>query len=65
MFDLEREKRKLKRLGWSYRSLGRHLDVSYQYLSDVLNGHRQSRRLLNRIAAVPRAVKRSTKKEAV
>jgi len=53
MFKLERIKGKLKRDGWSYRSAAPALGVTYQYLSDVLNGKHSSRRLVRRINALP------------
>jgi lambda repressor-like predicted transcriptional regulator len=42
MFALELEKVKLKNKGHSYRSAARELGITYQYLSDVLNGHHTS-----------------------
>ncbi len=39
----------IKAKGWSYRKLAKLLRVSYQYLSDVANGHRKSKRLENEI----------------
>jgi len=64
MFARELEKRKLKQKGWSYRAAARHLNRSYQHLSDVLNGHRQSRSLLRAIAALPARAVKQIKKEA-
>lgn len=49
MFTRERAKHKLKELGWSYRSVAPVLGVTYQHLSEVLNGHRESRRILRKI----------------
>lgn len=46
-------KRYLIRKGWSYRSAAKHMGICYQHLSDVLNGRRQSRRLLAAIATLP------------
>jgi hypothetical protein len=43
----------LKQKGWSYRRVAPELGVTYQHLSDVLNGHRISRRLLDAISALP------------
>jgi len=43
----------LKSKGWSYRSAAPRLNVSYQHLSEVLNGKRQSRRLLAAIESLP------------
>lgn len=39
--------------GWSYRSAAPVLGVSYQHLSEVLNGRRESRRLLAAVNALP------------
>lgn len=49
-----RAKAYLKATHRTYRSAAVELDVSYQHLSDVLNGRRQSRRLVNRILALPK-----------
>ncbi len=46
-------KRLLRQKGWSYRSAAKQFGVCYQHLSDVLNGRRESRRLLNAIADIP------------
>jgi transcriptional regulator with XRE-family HTH domain len=46
-------KRELERKGWTYRAAASALGVTYQHLSDVLNGHRQSRRLLAALHALP------------
>ena len=43
----------LKRRGWSYRTAAPFLGVTYQQISFVLNGHRQSISLLRRIHALP------------
>ncbi len=40
-------------MGWSYRSAAPRLGVGYQHLSEVLNGHRVSRRLLASVNALP------------
>jgi transcriptional regulator with XRE-family HTH domain len=53
MLQLEQLKAKLKQRGWTYRSAAEQLGVSYPYLSDVLNGHHSSRRLCQRIEALP------------
>jgi len=42
-------KQKLKNLGLSYRKAAPLLGVTYPHLSYVLNGHRDSRRLLQAI----------------
>lgn len=47
-------KRHLKSQGWSYRSASPELGVSFVHLSLVLNGHRESRRLLLAIQGLPR-----------
>lgn len=46
-------KRSLHKRGWSYRRAAPVLGVSYQHLSEVLNGKRQSRRLLAKIDQLP------------
>jgi transcriptional regulator with XRE-family HTH domain len=43
----------LRARGWSYRRGAVALGVTYQHLSMVLNGHRESRRLLQAIAELP------------
>ena len=53
MLKLQHAKSKLKAGGWSYRSAGPALGVTYSYLSHVLNGKFQSRRLLVRIETLP------------
>lgn len=54
MFARELAKVTLKNRGWSYRRAAPLLGVSYQHLSDVLNGKRHSRSLLRRIKDLPR-----------
>lgn len=44
----------LKATHRTYRSAAGEIGVSYQHLSDVLNGHRGSRVLINRILALPK-----------
>ena len=46
-------KMRLKRKGWSYRSAAEVLGISYQHLSCVLNGQRDSRRVMLAIANLP------------
>lgn len=46
-------KRELKKKKWSYRKAAPLLKVTYQYLSDICNGSRQSLRLSRRIDALP------------
>jgi len=53
MFTRERAKVTLKSRNWSYRAAAPQLGVSYQHLSEVLNGRRQSRRLLARVMGLP------------
>jgi hypothetical protein len=42
-----------KEKGWSYRTAAPVLGVTYQYLCDVLNGRRQSTRLLRKVRSLP------------
>lgn len=51
---VERARAHLKAKGWSYRSAARETGVCYQHLSEVLNGHRDSRRLLADLLALPK-----------
>lgn len=53
MFSRELQKVELKRKGWSYRRAAPKLGVTYQHLCLVLNGQRESRRLLAAIANLP------------
>ncbi len=53
MFTREHAKRQLKKLGWSYRSAAPLLGVTYQHLSEVLNGNRPAARLLTAIRELP------------
>ena len=50
-------KRSLKAKGWSYRTAAPELGVCYQHLAFVLTGRRQSRRLLDKIEALPQRQK--------
>ena len=52
MFTRIHAKHKLKHLGLSYRKAAPMLGVTYQHLSFVLNGHRQSRRLITAIQSL-------------
>lgn len=45
----------LRATGWSYRTAARRLGVCYQHLCYVLNGHRESRSLLQRVLELPKA----------
>ena len=49
MFTGNQAKDKLKSLGWSYRAVAPVLGVGFVHLCLVLNGHRRSERLLQRI----------------
>ena len=55
MFTQEQAKRQLKKLGWSYRSAAPVLGVTYQHLSEVLNGNRPAATLLQKIERLPAA----------
>jgi hypothetical protein len=46
-------KRRLKDRGWTNRSAAAVLGCTYQHLSCVLNGHRESRRVLEAIEGLP------------
>ena len=46
-------KQLLKTRGWSYRAAAAELGISYPHLSNVLNGHRESRRLLASLSRLP------------
>ncbi len=50
---IDTAKRVLKARGWSYRRAAPVLGVTYQHLCEVLNGHRQSERILRQIADLP------------
>lgn len=52
MFTRESIKRQLKRKGWTYRAAAPRIGVTYQHLSEVLNGHRQSRRVIKALCAL-------------
>ena len=49
MITREQAKAILKKRGWTYRTAAPRLGVCFQHLSEVLNGHRQSKRLLEKI----------------
>lgn len=49
----ETAKAKLKKKGWSHRTAARELGVSFEHLNRVLNGHRESNRLLIRVDRLP------------
>jgi lambda repressor-like predicted transcriptional regulator len=48
-------KSELKKKGWSNRRAAPVLGVTYPHLNKVLNGHRESRRLLAAIAELPQS----------
>jgi hypothetical protein len=52
MLTRNEAKRKLKKMGLSYRKASPLLGVSYPHLCYVLNGHRDSGRLMRAIAAL-------------
>lgn len=43
----------LKRKGWTYRAAAERLGVDFGHLRRVLNGERQSQRLLRAVAGLP------------
>ncbi len=43
-----------RRKGWTYRSAANRLGVDVGHLYRVLTGERESRRLLSRVASLPR-----------
>jgi len=53
MLTREHAKAILKAKGWSYRAAAPKLGVGYVHLSEVLNGHRKSRRILDEIPTLP------------
>lgn len=55
MLTRERAKASLKRKGWSNRRAASLLEVSFQHLSYVLNGRRESESLLARIDDLPQS----------
>lgn len=52
-FEVNAAREELERKGWSYRTAAPELGCSVTHLSWVLTGRRQSRRLLEAIAAMP------------
>jgi transcriptional regulator with XRE-family HTH domain len=46
-------KRRLKKKGWSNRAAAQMLGVTFEHLNRVLNGHRESARLISSIEALP------------
>ena len=55
MFTSEQAKVTLKKRGWSNRRAAKRLRVCYQHLNMVLNGRRESARLLRAIEHIPEA----------
>lgn len=49
----QREKRLLKKKGWSNRQAAHELGLDLSHFSRVLNGHRESARLLKAIHDLP------------
>ena len=50
---LSNAKTALRQSGWTHRATAVFLGVSFEHLNRVLNGHRESRRLLAAIACLP------------
>lgn len=46
-------KARLRKRGWSQRAAAREAGVSFEHLNRVLNGHRESKRLLKDLEALP------------
>lgn len=55
MITRQQAKARLKELGWSYRRVAPLLGVRFEHLCLVLNGHRDSLRLLAAIESLPPA----------
>ncbi len=55
MITRQQAKARLKELGWSYRRVAPLLGVRFEHLCLVLNGHRDSIRLLAAIEGLPPA----------
>ena len=62
MLARQQAKAILKKKGWTYRTAAPQLGVGFVHLSRVLNGHRNSRRLLAAIASLPIAPKQPARK---
>lgn len=43
----------IKQRGWSQQAAAQQLGVTFEHLNRVLNGHRESRRLLESIQRLP------------
>jgi predicted XRE-type DNA-binding protein len=63
MLTRQQAKNKLKTLGWSYRTVAPVLGVRHEHLSHVLNGHRQSLRILRAIETLQPSGREWGKKE--
>ncbi len=57
--ELSKAKGILRDLGLSYRKAAPILGVTYQYLSEVLNGHHTSKRLTAKIENLPKTLAKS------
>ena len=53
----EAVKTRLKAKGWTHRRAAEHLGLSFEHVNRVLNGHRESRRLLRELDALPKRPK--------
>lgn len=51
--EIQEARNNLRRKGWTIQAAAIRFDVTRQHLSLVLNGHRESRRLLAAIAGLP------------
>jgi len=56
MFTRESAKKALKSKGWTQRTAAPHLSVTYQHLCLVLNGKRESRRLILAVHRLPKFI---------
>ena len=63
--DQERNQAKaiLKRKGWTYRTGAPALGVTHPHLSQVLNGHRTSARILRDIERLPYAARKTARQK--
>lgn len=51
--EAQKARNTIRGKGWTIKAAAPHLGVSVVHLSLVLNGHRQSRRILKAIAELP------------
>jgi hypothetical protein len=58
--EIERAKITLKAKGWSNRAAAQELGCCWTHLSKVLNGHRQSNRLIRAILDLPKNDKKTS-----